>query len=283
MLVVPPDEVEVIHGAMKGPQAVLETGAGNDYVAIGLDANQISEAMLLRQRETVNRENIAGLNGELMWRDGAIGAALSLGILGFFHRANAAKAMIDRLTHAVPVYTRVASGLATSDRVADIYEDLMIPVVPRAAGVDVGNNFHRSYSLDGNATVEASRKRILHLDGSAQEHAVWEDLINTDSISTIKSLQLAHERGNPVFEIDATNAAVLLPQLTHAWWTVQDIQAEVYSGATVTVPRDPTPLNRWNGVGYIVDHPSSIAFIIASPNWLISWSPGVFCGATKVS
>jgi len=93
---------------------------------------------------------------------------------------------------------------------------------------------------------------------------VWEELLNITSISTIKSLQLASERGIPVFVIDASNAATLVPQLTLGAFTTNGILDELADGATVTVPRDPTNLQDWNGVGYITERPGgSFGFIIS--------------------
>ncbi len=235
-----------------------------DYIAVGLDANQISQAMLQRQWETVNEANIAALNGQAVAAEDQIGALLALGILGYFYDTNAGEELVDGLTHAVPVYARVASGLATSETAVTLHPDLMIPSVPRGVNVDVINGYHQSFSIDGDAAAEAARERIIDLDGSAQEHAIWERLVNTESISTIKSLQLAGDRGIPVFEIDDSNDHIYLPQLNLSAFTEASIQAEISAGSTVTVPRDPTPLNDWHGVGYIVDRADgSNGFIIS--------------------
>jgi hypothetical protein len=86
---------------------------------------------------------------------------------------------------------------------------------------------------------------------AGMEHAIWERMYNVESMSTVRSLGLAHERGIPVFEIDNANASTYIPQLTLAANTVSAIQSFIAQGATVTVPRDPTPLNNWNGVGYV--------------------------------
>src|SRR5262249_28595167 len=88
-------------------------------------------------------------------------------------------------------------------------------------------------------------------DGSSEESAVWEQVANTTGISAVKSLQLANQRGIPVFTITSANAATLIPQLTIDFSTKLAIQSAVSGGATVMVPRDPTPLNHWAGVGYI--------------------------------
>lgn len=239
------------------------TRAIGDWIAVGLDANQISHAMLQRQQETVNEASVAALNGGAVDQESQVGALLALGILSYFHETNAGEELVDALTQAAPVYARVASGLATSEATVTLHPDLMIPAVPRGVIVDVANGYHQSFSIDGDTSVEAARERIINLDGSAQEHAVWERLVNTESMSTVKSLQLAAERGIPVFTIDADNAATYVPQLTLAPSTKAAIQAEVNAGAKVTVPRDPTPLNDWQGVGYITERAGGSAFIIS--------------------
>jgi RHS repeat-associated protein len=237
------------------------------YLAVGLDAGQLGDAYLARQQRDINTAAIAARDNASFSVDDQVGAFLALAIATYFHNSDVADQVIDGLTHAVPVFNHVASGLATGEMTVDYHWDLQNPAIPRDANVDVANSFHQEFALDGDNSSDAMRQRLLGDDGSAEEHAVWEQVSNTTGISTVKSLQLANERGIPIFTIDGSNAATLIPQLTLDPSTVAAIQSQVDAGATVTVPRDPTPLNRWTGVGYIARRSSgngfSEAYIIA--------------------
>src|SRR6185436_18029164 len=78
-------------------------------------------------------------------------------------------------------------------------------------------------------------------------------------------------RGVPVFVINNTDGtstndcSVLCPQLNLNPSTESAIIAEANAGQVVTVPRDETPLNDWDGVGYLSENPTTgaAAYIIS--------------------
>src|SRR5205085_2016215 len=113
------------------------------------------------------------------------------------------------------------------------------------------NYYHNSVPINGDNALNTARWEIGNFNASAEENAVWEELLNTPTISTVKSFQLANERSIPIFVLSSANAASLLPQLTIDAGTLAEIKDELAGGATVTVPRDPTPLDGWNGAGYL--------------------------------
>lgn len=232
-------------------------------LALGLDANQVSDTMLNRVQREVNEATFAQLNGQPVSTDAQIGSMLSLAVLKWFSESNRAEDIIYGLTGAIGLHPTVESGLTSSEPIVDIFPDLQNPAVPRGATMDLKNistlNLPTTLDLD---TIDM-RNNIIQMNTSAQEHAIWEDLLNTPSISTIKSLQLANERGIPIFEIDSSNAATLIPQLTLSQGPINDITNRVNQGSTVTVPRDPTPLGNWDGVGYISRGPGgAFGFLI---------------------
>jgi RHS repeat-associated protein len=233
------------------------------YLAVGLDAGQLGDAYLARQQRDINAAAVAARDGTPFSTDAQVGAFLDLAISTYFHNSDVAAQVTDGLTHAVPVFNHVASGIATGEKTVTYHWDLQNPAIPGGVNVDVANAFHQEFALDNNTANDVLRGRILGDDGSAEEHAVWEQVANTTGISAIKSIQLANERGIPVFTITSANASTLIPQLTIDPSTVAAIQADVSAGATVTVPRDPTPLNNWRGVGYITRSATGEGYIIA--------------------
>ena len=79
----------------------------------------------------------------------------------------------------MPVFNHVASGVATGETTVTYHWDLQNPAIPGGLDVDVANGFHQEFALDGNTANDAMRQRILDDDGSAEEHAVWEQVANT--------------------------------------------------------------------------------------------------------
>ena len=225
------------------------------WLGIGLDAGQFTDAGILELQAAVNAAAINDINGSPFNPARQIGGLLSLAVQKWFHQTDQGAERIAALTDAQPIYNFVASGITTGEPIVDYFADLQNPFVPRGLNIDIANNFSQLVALDGSNTGDAARGVLTGFNDSAAEHEIWEELVNTASISTIKSLQLAGERGIPVFTITSANAGVLLPQLTHNFFTESAIADEVFSGATVTVPRDPTPLNDWQGVGYITRRP----------------------------
>ena len=232
------------------------------YIAIGLDARQISEDKIMDMRQVVNDASIAKTNGYTYSDDDLIGGLLYLTVMKWFHDTDYAEDVINGLTNARGVFNWVASGICTSNTALDYYPEQQITYQPDGLNIDIANNFHREWAIDNDNSYDAMRKLIINHNGSAQEHAIWEELVCVESISTIKSLQLANERGIPIFVIDSSNASTYLPQLTLRASIRNYITAEVNAGATVTVPRDETPLNNWSGVGFIVNNGTSYGYII---------------------
>ncbi len=252
-----------------GSDAVFSTETypryAGQYIAVGIAAGQISSVYLARQQADVNAAAVAARNGEPVSNEDQVGAMLALGVATYFYNYDVAARSIDALTHALPVYFHVASGLATGETTVAYHWDLQNPAIPQGSGayIDIGSNFTAEFAIDGSTSGDAVRYEVLGYDGSAQEHAVWEQLLNIPGISAVKSLQLANERGIPIFTIDSETAPALIPQLTLDANTIEGIQSKVDAGNTVTVPRDPTPLGNWQGVGYIALGGSGGGYIIS--------------------
>lgn len=235
--------------------------AGNP-IAIGFDANQASQKMLDGFQTEINEATFAQLNGDPFDLDDQVGAFLALAVNKWFYDTHVAEEVINGLTGAIIVQSRVGSGFTDSEPIVDLFPDLPISAVPRGARMDMQNITIGNVPLTSDLSTNEARNRLIQMNSSAQEHAIWENLINAESISTVKSLQLANEQGIPIFDIDSTNAATLIPQLTLSQAAIDDITNRVNQGHTITVPRDPTPLGDWQGVGYIEDRPGGFAYLI---------------------
>jgi len=234
------------------------TRTTDQVLAIGFDANQISEAALQRLRAEINEASLAAAAGDPDAMIAEVGDFLTLGVWSYLDDCNRAEDVVAGLTWAVPVRTFVESGIASATPTLYGNETLQTPLMPSGLTLDMAGLARTSlFAVDGFSGVEDPnndlRNRIMDFNGSAQEHATWEELSNTPAVSTIRSFQLANEAGIPIFEFDSSDAALYIPQLTIAPGTIASIQAELADGGRVTVPRDPTPYHDWDGVGYLVE------------------------------
>ena len=234
-------------------------------LGIGLDANQISQGLLDSIQQVVNNAAITKLDGGTPSQDALIGAFLDRGVLGYLYDCKQSAQMIAGLTGAVEVPCAVGSGITTANPTVTYFAGQENPYVPGNLNVDVANLTHFEVSITSDTSHDAARSRIIDDNGSAEEHAIWEELAQTESISTIKSLQLAGDRSIPVVTITQANFNTTFPQLNFSdgGAAETDIQQRVQSlGETVTVPVSPTNLNQWQGVGYIATTANSSAYII---------------------
>ncbi|MBI3447898.1 MAG: hypothetical protein HY049_03100 [Acidobacteria bacterium] len=241
-----------------------------EWSAIGIDAYQISDAHLQRQAQIVVNAIALKSSGGTPDPDELIGAFLYLAIMEYHHDVRAGDEVLTGLAHYRQV-VQVSEGAALANQQIFSVVGTPFTTLPGGLTVDVPRLNRTNFALNNDNTLTAQLRRIAGFNGSAQEHALWEGFLNVPGISTIKSLQIAKSTAIPVFVIDDTdsdpnnNCSVLCPQLTLDSTTKASIQADVASGRRVTVPKNPTPLNSWTGVGYITELPAtgSAGYIIS--------------------
>ena len=242
-------------------------------IAIGLDANQFSESLLVEKRATANAEQLNQANGAAVDRDRAVGGLLDLAIASYFSAADADEAQIAGLTAAVPDRTAIALGIATSGPklATTATAGLQYPFLPADMGIDVPANVVGGFPIDDGApALSLVRTMLMGYANSSLEGLVLEELTNFESVSTIKAFQLSAAAGGvgSLVEINAANVgsiASLLPGVrveirTAIANTVKNGLAGLadYAGVTFTalVPKKELAVGsgaasgQWKGVGY---------------------------------
>ncbi|MBI3607513.1 MAG: hypothetical protein HY207_06080 [Nitrospirae bacterium] len=99
--------------------------------------------------------------------------------------------------------------------------------------------------------------RLSGLAGSMLESGILEQNLEADAVSAAKLIQLAHDAGIPVDEIDAANIGVALPLLQTADAVKTEIADAVNQGWHAIIPRTDLTRNIWTGTGYILVDPST--------------------------
>ena len=240
-----------------------------EWGAVGIDAFQISETHIQRQVKSIVDAIALQDAGGTPDDDDLIGAFLYLAMMQYLADVRTGDETLADLSHYKVVH-QVKEGLASANTTLFSIGGIPFTTVPGNTVVDVPRLNRSNFARDDDNSLKSNLRRLGGINGSAQEHGVWEGFFNVAAISTIKSLQLANEGGIPVFVIDDNdvdpnnNCSILCPQLTLSMATVSNITSDVSSGNRVTVPRDPTPLFDWTGVGYITESPSgSVGYIIS--------------------
>ena len=242
-------------------------------IAIGLDANQFTEALLVEKRATANAEQLNRANGLAVDRDRAVGGLLDLAIASYFTAADADEAALAGLTAAIPDRTAVAIGIATSGPTlaTTATAGLQHPYLPADMGIDVPGNVVGGMAIDDGLPAQSlMRTLLMGYANSALEGLVLEELTNFESVSTIKAFQLAVSAGGLASLVEITkanvgNIATLLPGVraeirTAIASTVTNglVGLADYAGVTFTALVPTTELTvgggaagvQWKGVGY---------------------------------
>jgi hypothetical protein len=94
--------------------------------------------------------------------------------------------------------------------------------------------------------------------GSAYEHTTIEELHqNSQAVSAVKILSLANQQGIPIYTIDSSNSATILPLLQISSENMTDIQNVIAAGKRVTIPGQSIQFYDWHGDGYVVTDPDT--------------------------
>mgnify|MGYP001604067779 FL=1 len=130
---------------------------------------------------------------------------------------------------------------------------------PEVSGLmmDIQRYLQSPFSLSGDQAQEIEFTKIQGLNTSFFEHAVIENLMAIDSVSTVKAIQIATETGMPVYTITTANLNDIFLLLTVSQDVKADIQNAINAGKEVTISKDNIRLNDWTGVGYIVRNPAT--------------------------
>jgi YD repeat-containing protein/autotransporter-associated beta strand protein len=262
------------------------TRMADRFIAIGLDANQFSESLLVEKRAVANAQQLNQANGVAVDRDQAVGGLLDLAITSYFLAADADEASLAALTSAVADRTIVALGIATSGPTlsATATAGLQFPYLPAGMGIDVPGNVNGGFAIDtSTAAIDRTRDMLMGYANSSLEGLVLEELTNFESVSTMKAFQLAVTSAggfSNLVEINAGNVAriaTLLPGMRAE--IVASIASAVkqgmpgYAGTAFTalVPKKEITVGsgvaakQWKGVGYtltIAATGSTVGFMI---------------------
>ncbi len=130
--------------------------------------------------------------------------------------------------------------------------------------IDVFDRSTYLSSFSGSSVTDYDVNRLRLMALSFLEHSVTSRLWREDAVSTVRVIRLASEQSIPIFAIDTSNRAILVPQLTLSAPDTTLVNSYLDAGYEVIVPRDPVTLGSWTGTGFFAFEPSSTLFAIIS-------------------
>lgn len=284
----PPRQDVVSHGTVF---------AGETF-ALGVDGNHVSQEYLNERAQQLldaNATRCAPCSGACTTscaaavdQDALLGELLNVAANLHFRRVHEGEDALAAIFH-YRLVPQTFEGITKSKLDVQFLFDRPFAVTTANLAMDMPHMVRGSFALDGDATQASALSSLGGLNGSAQEHATWEELVGIESVSTVKVLQVAHAGGVTVYENLATDAAVLCrdavtrPALGCGAPTgcleacgvnassVSALCAELAAGRVVTTPECPIcpsctlKLNQYNGTGWISENPvtGATAYIIS--------------------
>ncbi len=223
------------------------------YASIGLDLQRIPKE-LLDKRKTRLEQAMNQLGLQDVNVDEIIGEILNLHSLGYFYQVE----VTNRISaNGRVVYTKQpAEMLSTLSPSVSYLYGVPYSITSLEMNVDVKRYILGPVSLSGDARQVKVFMLNSGTNSSGFEHAIFEELHqNTQGVSAVKILFVANQQGIPIYTIDSTNIATILPRLQISPHTMADIQNAIATGKRVTIHEQTIQYYDWKGEGYIVIDP----------------------------
>ncbi len=230
--------------------------AGGIYYTIGLSASDAAKNLMPDRLD--NLKNLRGtVYNSINAGDGQIGELLHNISMQYFGQVNGASKALESQMHIYCPKGISAGFVFVKTSYLHVFGVPSSPPVVSSLMMDIQRYVQSPFSITGDLEQEREFTKIQGLNTSFYEHAVIENLMNIETVSAVKALQIANESGIPIYSITDVNINEILPLLTVSQEVKNDIQNSVNAGKEVTISKDNILLNEWSGVGYIVRNPAT--------------------------
>ena len=243
-----------------------------EYFGIGLDTGRIGTNTFIdignkitATRNKLDSNKIAGLS-----KDDLIGDLLYMTIINYFAQHDIYDEF-EAISGSLIRHRTPSIGM--SSLVVSVKEIFGVPmnISSRGLMMDVDRVSQAVFSKDGNMSNVKQYMLSSGNRSSLMEHLVPEEIYSSPTntvhaISAAKALQIANDSAIPVYSIDQSNIAQVLPQLEVSPNVKSDIVNAVNAGKIVTVSKSNIAFGNWNGCGYIIIDPitNAGAYMISS-------------------
>jgi hypothetical protein len=247
-------------GAESPINNAIDAGA---YLAIGLNVRNISRDQTLELQARVeatkaklDAQDYTGLTKEDILGDLFYAAAI------MYHADLAVTNLMVARQLGVRAVTLPSETTFSSLLEVDTFWGLPCSVGFGGLAMDADRLVTAVKAVDGDDDKAVEFMLISGMASSALESSGPEQLLSTqddsaEGISAVKALRIANDEEIPIYTVDQSNAATILPQLQIDPLTKIDIENAVNAGKAVTVPETNITFNGWTGCGSIIIDPDT--------------------------
>ncbi len=234
-------------------------------MAIGLDADQFSNASIEALQTQVNNESLAVENGDTSETQAAFDDGLSLTVEEYFQQNDQAANIIAGLNHLVNVHSGVGDGILISDPSQIQYNwYASVPIASLNTGFDIvggaPGGMIATNGTNGQYEDKLNALTLLATEGSFLESSIPEKVLSLRSVSSVSAIQWANKNDVTVLTINASNESTLLPELTIPSSQVSIVQGFLNQGDTVIIPESELTIGSWTGTGMILQDITADSF-----------------------
>lgn len=217
------------------------------YQGIGIDTMNVPWQIFMPSDDGVVPDT-DGLTGLKLWRTA----------MNYLERVDRAEMQVARTMHMVTVE---GSSEAIVENAIGVTYVGGTPWTFEWVGlrVDAGRKLVSPFSVGGDEGESKSFMMLTGADGSVSENRLFEDEYGESAVSAIKIIELASDRGIPIYEIDENNIDTVFPLLGLPDYVKAAISDAVGRGRVVTVPQLEIEYGSlpWCGVGYVDMDPAT--------------------------
>lgn len=234
-----------------------------EYLGIGLDLGRVSQEQMtvLKTKLEATKAKLQAQNFNGLTKDDILGDLLYTTALAYHAELGVMK-LVSAKTMGVVAITLPSETIFSSELKVTTFFGSPLRASSGGLAMDADRLMSLVKALDGDKEKPKQFMLSSGINSSTLEHSVPEQMFSTpgnpaQGISALKALQIANEQGIPIYTINQTNIAAILPQLQLDSGTITDIQSAVNSGKEVAVSQTDITFNGWTGCGYIVIDPNT--------------------------
>ena len=217
--------------------------------AVGLDFGSVS--VTETEERKAELESLADkVTEQNKTSDEVLGAVLDNMAKAYFAQLDACNAIIE--SAADVQVNRLVSEAMTG------YQPKVLYLFQTPAELKGGSFYidvdHDAVSVTSNSRNKEDETAYMLQAGmfaSAMEHGIFEQTTGTPSVSTIKILDEANNRGIPIYTLGEENKD-RINELQVSETVKTDVRDAIEGGKTVMIPQEEITYGEWNGSGYIV-------------------------------
>lgn len=230
-------------------EKVVNTVTVGGYYNVALDYGKVDQIELKAIQERLY-EVKDKITQDDIYTDEVMGDILNAVGKAYFAQLDGFSTLLSRASNVR--VTRQLSEAMTGFRPGVKYM-FMIPVEVSSGSffIDVDHDVVSSVSNEGKKENETGYMLYSGVLGSAMEHGIFEQILQLPSVSSIKVLTEASNRGIPIYNFDKTNID-RIDEIKVSSSVKTDVLNAVNSGKTVIIPKEEIRYYDWSGSGYIV-------------------------------